>query len=323
MPPRLKLVFCYCSLALCLASLHALALARQGFVAGHPPFAAPMSAPNLLAFEEETPLPAAAHQADDGSPSQTAETSAEEDPPAPPPGDAGARTRPLVVVDAGHGGGDGGAVWNGIIEKDLTLKLALLLKAELEKGGAEVALTRSGDSYLTLGQRAARADKLRADALVSLHLNSTADNNRVRGMETYYSTGKSLAAARALQASLGLDSISGLRDLRGRRLAMHVQKAAVAATGTLDRGIKESAYIVLNHAACPAILIECGFISNPEEARRLKTESHQKKLVTGIAKGILDYLAERQKSDESLVEVPPVPAAETAATPKSEGTMID
>lgn len=215
------------------------------------------------------------------------------------------RERPLVVVDAGHGGGDGGAVYHGIIEKNLALILAQKLRVELQNLGVDALMTRSKDEFVSLEGRAAKADKARADAFVSVHLNSAGAEEAVHGLETYYSSGKSLIAARRLQAVFGLPSITGLRDRRGERLASLVQRHACQATGAADRGIKERAYTVIHSTSCPSILVECGFISNPREAARLKTAEYQGRLAAGIAKGVLTFLQAQELDPARGLELPP------------------
>ena len=226
------------------------------------------------------------------------------------------RERPLVVVDAGHGGGDGGAVWNGIIEKNLALTLALKLKAQLEKLGMEVLMTRSKDVFVSLENRAAVANRVKADVFVSVHLNSIGNDVGVRGLETYYCTNKSLGAVRALQAAFNLKTTVGLRDRRGEKLAAVVQRLACQETGASNRGIKERSYTVVHGAICPAVLVECGFISNAKEAALLKTRAYQEKMALGIARGISSYLhgqeldpsrgLELPKTEEPALHGPPV-----------------
>jgi N-acetylmuramoyl-L-alanine amidase len=221
------------------------------------------------------------------------------------------RERPLVVVDAGHGGGDGGAVWNGIIEKNLALTLALKLKTQLEKLGIDVQLTRSKDVFVSLEGRAAIANQAKADVFVSVHLNSVGNEVGVRGIETYFSTKKSLSALRGMQVAYGLNTTVGLRDRRGEKLAAVVQRLACQGTGAPDRGTKERSYTVVHGALCPAVLVECGFISNPKEAALLKTRSYQEKLAAGIARGISSFLHGQELDPKRGLELPkeavPVP----------------
>jgi len=214
------------------------------------------------------------------------------------------RERPLVVVDAGHGGGDGGAVWNGIVEKNLALTLALKLKAQLEKMGIEVQMTRSKDVFVSLENRAAVANRAKADVFVSVHLNSAGNEAGVRGIETYYCTNKSLGAVRAMQAAFKLKTTVGLRDRRGEKLASVVQRSVCQGTSGLDRGTKERAYTVVHGASCPAVLVECGFISNSKEAALLKTRAYQEKLAGGIARGIASFLHGQEMDPSRGLELP-------------------
>ena len=214
------------------------------------------------------------------------------------------RERPLVVVDAGHGGGDGGAVWNGIIEKNRALTLALKLKTQLEQLGIDVQLTRSKDVFVSLEGRAAIANQAKADVFVSVHLNSIGNEVGVRGIETYFSTKKSLSALRGMQVAYGLNTTVGLRDRRGEKLAAVVQRLACQGTGAPDRGTKERSYTVVHGALCPAVLVECGFISNPKEAALLKTRSYQEKLAAGIARGISSFLHGQELDPKRGLERP-------------------
>lgn len=225
------------------------------------------------------------------------------------------RERPLVVVDAGHGGGDGGAVWNGIVEKNLALTLALKLKAQLEKLGIDVQMTRSKDVFVSLENRAAMANRTKADVFVSVHLNSAGNEAGVRGIETYYSTNKSLPAVRALQAAFQLKSTVGLRDRRGEKLAAAVQRQVCQGTGSGDRGTKERAYTVVHGASCPAVLVECGFISNPKEAALLKTRAYQEKLAGGIARGVATFLHGQELDPARGLELPKTEGPELHGPP--------
>lgn len=233
------------------------------------------------------------------------------------------RERPLVMVDAGHGGGDGGAVFHGIIEKNLALVLAQKLRTELQSQGIDVRMTRSKDEFISLEGRAAMAERARADALVSLHLNSAGNEAGVHGLETYYSGGKSLAAARLLQAAFKLPTITGLRDRRGERLAALVQRHACQSTGAANRGTKERAYTVVHGASCPAILVECGFISNPKEAARLKTADYQNKMIAGIARGVVTFLQAQELDPRRGIELPePAPAAPVLMGPPHKSDLL-
>jgi N-acetylmuramoyl-L-alanine amidase len=165
---------------------------------------------------------------------------------------------PLVVVDAGHGAHDGGAVANGVVEKDLSLTLAKQVRERLEKAGVRVQMTREKDRFLELEERCQVAADCGADAFVSIHLN-TSPSAEVHGLETYY-------AAKSLM------------------------NRAIAATQAEDRGIKDSQLIVVMRSPCPAALVECGFLTHSDEARCLKSSDYQQKLTQGIADGMIEFL---------------------------------
>lgn len=189
---------------------------------------------------------------------------------------------PLVIVDAGHGGHDGGAVANGLIEKNLSLTLARQVRDHLESAGVRVRMTREKDRFLELEERCQIAAEANADSFVSVHLN-TSPAPEVHGLETYYAATQSLLARPA--KSKGKPS--------GETLAQIIQRRAIAATKADDRGIKDSQLIVVMRTPCPAALVECGFLTHTEEARRLNREEYQDKLTKGIADGVVEFLKGR------------------------------
>ncbi len=205
------------------------------------------------------------------------------------------RLPPLVVLDAGHGGHDGGAVAGGVIEKHLALDFTLQLRARLLADGIRVRLTRDSDVFLPLEERAAKADELGADALVSLHLN-TSPSPEVSGVETYFSERKPLSAQRQLQARLDLTAAELAPDPRGRRLAESLQRQVCAATQAADRGARDRNYVVVSQSLCPAALVECGFLTHADEAARLQTLAYQQKLIDGLARGVREFLQARRDS---------------------------
>lgn len=195
---------------------------------------------------------------------------------------------PLVVLDAGHGGHDGGAVAGGTLEKKLALELTLQLQAQLIGHGVRVKMTRDSDIFLPLEQRAAIANEAEAAAFISVHLN-TSSNTEVSGVETYYTEKKSLSTQRSLQAKGGFTG-GAVKDQRGKWLADFLQKRVCQNTQAVNRGIKERNYAVVSQTAVPSALIECGFLTNAAEAKSLQQGSYQKKLISGIAEGILQFL---------------------------------
>lgn len=185
----------------------------------------------------------------------------------------------MVIVDAGHGGHDGGAVANGIIEKDLNLDLARRLKRELEAAGLRVHTTRDADTFLPLEDRAAMAEKHSAAAFVSVHFNTDGEGSDADGIETYFATFSPLAARRLAS-----------KPANSAGFASVVQRMVCASTQATDRGTKARSYAVVAQAACPAVLVECGFITSKSESAKLKREAYRDQIAAGIAQGVAVFL---------------------------------
>lgn len=214
-----------------------------------------------------------------------------------------------VALDAGHGGDDGGARGSkGLKEKDAALSIAKALATELTAKGFEVTLTRDGDTFIPLWERAKIANEAGADLFVSLHLNA-AKAKAARGSEVYFlsldrSTGEegevadlenagaeSRPAPDSVVASI-LDDLAQKAFLAdSERLAVAVQKQLNRLAGIKERGVKQAHFIVLRSAAMPAVLVETAFISNPKEEQKLKDDAFVAKVAEAIATGIRSYLA--------------------------------
>lgn len=177
--------------------------------------------------------------------------------------------RAVVVVDAGHGGRDPGAVVAGVEEKDLTLALALRVMKRAESvPGLQVILTRASDIYPTLLERVQLAEAVGARLYVSIHANYFREP-RVCGVETWVDRN---ATAESL------------------RLAQELQRAVVTATGAVDRGVRRQT-LYLRHTSLPTSLVEVGYLSCPAERARLQDASYQERIAEGILRGILSFLA--------------------------------
>lgn len=174
-------------------------------------------------------------------------------------------SRGLVIVDAGHGGYDGGAECNGIIEKDVNLAIANLLRDELVKRGYNVYLTRPDDEFVGLQQRASIANSLQnPKCLISIHQNSVDDYEAVCGLEawTYNRVG-----------------CTELGDL--------VCEEAAKLTGAANRGTNyRTNLVVTSKTIMPAIIFECGYLSNVSESKLLTSSDYQKLIVKGVANGV-------------------------------------
>ncbi len=222
-----------------------------------------------------------------------------------------------VVVDPGHGGEqDGAAAPDGAHEKDVTLAISRRIAARLKRLGARVVLTRTGDISVPLANRAAIATAIRADLFVSVHLNSmpTAVQRRhSHGVETYFlSADATDANAKAVAARENADRLAGepevdpndpvagiLDDLQdaaslqgSSRLAYDVHEKLVQRLGAEDRGVKQAPFYVLAGARMPAILMEVGFISHPQETRKLRSREYQERIADAVASGIKAFRAE-------------------------------
>ncbi len=220
---------------------------------------------------------------------------------------------PLIVVDPGHGGEDPGAVGKrGLKEKDVVLAIAKEVKVILErKKKARVLLTRQTDRYLSLDRRTWFANSKGADLFVSIHANAH-PSSKVRGVETYYLDNTTDRASMRLAAIENATSHKKWDDLRrilldlqfnanaweSYNLAHTMQKALVKGLkgkgykDVRDLGAKGNLFYVLVGAHMPSILVEVAFITNPVEEKRLRSRSFRKVLAQGIARGILDYLAQ-------------------------------
>ena len=193
---------------------------------------------------------------------------------------------PLVLVDAGHGGHDGGAVANGSIEKNLTLEIAKRVREQLEASGLRVMMVRDKDEFLPLEDRAALTQKYRASAFVSVHINTEGAGTTAEGVETYFAGKPSLVTVRQTGGKVTETASSD-------ELASMVQRSVCAETKAENRGAKIRDYVVIAQSVCPAVLVECGFLTHAAEARRLKDAGHQEKLARGIAAGVKAFLQSR------------------------------
>jgi N-acetylmuramoyl-L-alanine amidase len=211
----------------------------------------------------------------------------------------------MVAIDPGHGGTEVGAEGRtGLVEKDLVLSIARQLRELLqERLGLQVILTRDGDRDLALDERAAVANNNKADLFISIHADASPSRDAA-GSSVYFlsynsSDGEGTVASarvRPSSADSGLEFI--LWDMaqashlsQSSRLAEILQEELLTITGTEEgnRGIKQNTFRVLKGATMPAVLVEVGFISNPQEEELLKTHAHQERLAEALYRGILRF----------------------------------
>jgi N-acetylmuramoyl-L-alanine amidase len=219
-----------------------------------------------------------------------------------------------VVIDPGHGGHDNGTVGeDGTKEKDVALGIAKKLRSVLTDQGLEVVLTRETDRFVRLEERTRIANAARGDLFISVHCNSLPQRH-IRGIETYTLNLASDRYGIRLAARENATSEKGMSDLRflladlatranteeSVRLATQVQSGLVGSLRSKDKklrdlGTKEALFYVLLGTKMPAILVETGFLSNPEEEKRLASPGYQEDVARSIASGIQDFLGHRDR----------------------------
>ncbi|MEP4078143.1 N-acetylmuramoyl-L-alanine amidase family protein [Haloferula sp.] len=177
---------------------------------------------------------------------------------------AQARSFRTVVIDPGHGGHDKGGQWGLVYEKHLALDTSARLEKELKKRGFRTVMTRRSDHFISLPERVRLTKKHRNAIFVSVHYNYTWKQG-VSGIETFYTSSQS------------------------QPLASYVQSGMMSKVRTTNRGVKFARFYVIRHNTCPAILVECGFVSNSTERSRMKSAWWRQSLAEGIANGIVRY----------------------------------
>lgn len=173
-----------------------------------------------------------------------------------------------VMVDAGHGGKDPGTSSGTADEKDITLKIAKLVKAYLEGAGVTVILSREDDTFIDKYERAELANNAGVDLFVSVHCNYLEERTDISGVETYYME----------------------NSASGERLATMVHNQILAITDANDMHVRENDYVVIRETDMPAVLVETGYLSNRQDAGKLTDSEYQSKMAYGIAAGMIEYI---------------------------------
>ncbi len=248
-----------------------------------------------------------------------------------------------IVIDPGHGGKDVGATGpNGLMEKEATLQLCRRLATVVAaKTGARVVLTREDDSQVSLDQRTSIANQYKADLFISVHLNA-APSKGASGSETYFLSVEASdeLAKRAADTENGSAVMSAVPadDLKlilwdlaqqeylqeSSRFAQAIQEEMNTATGVGNRGVKQAPFKVLVGATMPAALVEVGFISNPDEETKIRTEEFQTLVVDAITRAVVRYKNEyetRLGIAQPLAPAPLAPAVKPAAAAATTATV--
>jgi len=192
-----------------------------------------------------------------------------------------------VIIDPGHGGRDPGSKGPFGYEKKYNLQLAYMLKTQLAKFGLGVRMTRTGDTYPTLGQRVVFANKVPDAIFVSLHFNHY-KRTAAKGVETYALSPQG-AGTHNDRGPDGRSLQGNGRDAENIALATAVHAQIITDTRAEDRGIKRDRFAVLAGINKPAILVEGGFLSNPTEARLIAKPDYLRRMAASIAKACNTY----------------------------------
>ena len=222
-------------------------------------------------------------------------------------------SKKVIVIDAGHGGKDGGAVgYRNYREKVIVFQIAKRLKKELVKLGYKVFMTRTKDKFIKLRRRTAYANKKNADLFISIHANSVVKKGkytRHHGIETYYLSTTSSKRAKNVAATENskdvetmnyfakesfLDLLNSQKIVASNKLAIDLQRGMLGIlrksySSIKDGGVKKGPFWVLVGAQMPAVLVEVGFVTSPKEARYLVNRKYQQKLAYGLALGVKNY----------------------------------
>jgi N-acetylmuramoyl-L-alanine amidase len=230
-----------------------------------------------------------------------------------------------IVIDAGHGGHDTGTVGpTGLMEKDLCLDVALRLSKIIQQRlpGADVILTRTDDTFVPLEERTRIANDVKADLFISIHANSSQDQD-ARGIETYYLNLKGNAESMEVASrenATSQESIHDLEDLvkkiarsekidESREFAQDIQESLAkriqkTAKPVKDRGVRKAPFLVLIGADMPSILTEISFLSNPSDEQLLKKPEHRQRVAEGLYQGVASYLQNLNSVTSNLPKLP-------------------
>ena len=229
------------------------------------------------------------------------------------------RSDSFIVIDAGHGGHDSGAIGAGQYEKNLVLQIAQRTAKKFKAMGYRVYLTRNNDRFIKLSGRTKIADRKDAKVFISIHANAIAQKSRfgqVEGIETYFlqktrdARSQRIAEKENAAVLLGADGLSkhviidsvlnGPKIIESNKLAIDVQNHLMHSVRQLypdvrNGGAKPAPFYVLVGASRPSILVEVGYITNPKERARLFTPEYQERIAEGIVAGATRYIDNRKK----------------------------
>jgi N-acetylmuramoyl-L-alanine amidase len=194
-----------------------------------------------------------------------------------------------ICIDPGHGGRDPGNRAGNQSEKTYTLRLAAELRDQLQAAGYRVVFTRTTDKFVELSERPALARSRGADLFVSLHFNGAA-NSGARGIEVFSLTPAGSASTNARGEGADSPGYPGNRNnSQNLLLAYHLQRALLLQLKAPDRGVRRARFEVLRGATMPAVLVEAGFLSHPEEGKKIQSPEYRQQMARAIVTGIENY----------------------------------
>ena len=254
-----------------------------------------------------------------------------------------------VVIDAGHGGQDPGALGSKTREKDITLAVALKLGETIRQNlpGIKVIFTRDKDEFIELHRRSQIANENKADLFISIHCNST-KSSKARGSETYvmglHRTAANLEVAKKENSSIlyepdyevrydGFNPNSDESYItfslfqnayleQSLEFAALVQKEFGEKVGMDDRGVRQAGFLVLYHSTMPSVLIELGFLSNPEQENFLKTEKGQAQMANSICRAFMEFSHNAEVPFPAITEEKPKAGKDTAFLASAAGYPV-
>ncbi len=223
-----------------------------------------------------------------------------------------AKKKLVIVIDPGHGGKDPGALGRkGTKEAAMALDVAKRLQALLKAQGHKVYMTRTSDKYVSLKSRTKFANSKKADLFISIHFNAN-NSNAPSGIETYflgmhrltYAKNVALRENASLKYDIGenaYDPNATLNDIiatlltnrfqkESEELAAYIQQKSAAQTKFKDRGLNQAGFYVLKGCSMPAVLVECGFLTNPTEEKKIRQPAYRQKIASGVALGVQKYV---------------------------------
>jgi N-acetylmuramoyl-L-alanine amidase len=195
----------------------------------------------------------------------------------------------LVVLDPGHGGQDSGTMKAGMREKDLALDVAHRVERFLQLQSVATVLTRTGDTYLSLAERAAVANAQGNCVFISIHFDD-ATRPAATGVETYYAAHQISNSTRVTSWLPFLQRTSlESTNLESQSLAAFIQEALVSRTQAVNRGTTPQQFFVIANVRHPAVLVEGGFLTNADEVNKLATGDYREQIAAAISDGVMRY----------------------------------